>query len=418
MNQLLNIEEPRGAQQALAPDWRATMELGFRPLYLAGTSWALLSIGLWIFAPQWIGGTLSGIAWHAHEALWGFVATIAVGFLLTAGATWTGINPLSGRPLAGLCLLWIVARIGYLVPHPAALWVAAASESLFFLIAAMALLRAVHKSRNRRNYGVPWLVLALGAANVLYLAAARGGDFSLLMQRFDIGLLCMALTALLVARRVIPFFAMRAMPGLQIPMCTRSGQLQLSAGVAAIAFILARVPYGAGAALALAGLCTCIQVLAWKPLAVRRRPLLWVLYAGYGALGAGLIASAAHAVGWIANPALHVHLIAVGGFGLLIIGMVTRTALGHLGRPLALDASIRASYWCMVAAALLRLTAVWASPASTLLLQLAAIAWMAAFALYLWRFAPMLVRPRNTPSASPMAGKSPIRMARGTAPPG
>ena len=411
MSGLLKIEEPRGQQRAVAPDWAAFLELGFRPLYIAGTAWALLSIGLWIFAPQWIGGTLSGVAWHAHEALWGFVATIAVGFLLTAGATWTGINPLSGKPLALICALWLVARIGYLVPTASAFWIAAVSESLFFLIAALALLRAVHKAKNRRNYGVPWLLFALGAANGMYLAAARGGDFTLLMQRFDVGLLCMAVIALLVARRVLPFFAMRAVPGLQIPMHTASGQVQLAAGVAAIVCGLLGLHDAMAIALLVAGSIAWLQVLTWKPLAVRRNPLLWILYAGYAALGSGLLAAAAHAVGWVVNPALHVHLIALGGFGLLIIGMVTRTALGHLGRPLALDASMRASYWLMIGAALLRLAAIHPSPAAPLLLQIAAASWMAAFALYLWRFAPLLVRPKHKEPAPMPTVKRSIKIA-------
>ena len=59
---------------------------------------------------------MNGLAWHAHEMLWGFVATIAVGFLLTAGANWTGRNSLRGNALAALCLVWLAARAGYLFP--------------------------------------------------------------------------------------------------------------------------------------------------------------------------------------------------------------------------------------------------------------------------------------------------------------
>ena len=51
------------------------------------------------------GWSVAGIAWHAHEMLWGFIATIAVGFLMTAGTSWTGINPLSGRALAAVLSL-------------------------------------------------------------------------------------------------------------------------------------------------------------------------------------------------------------------------------------------------------------------------------------------------------------------------
>jgi uncharacterized protein involved in response to NO len=89
-----------------------------------------------------------------------------------------------------------------------------------------------------------------------------------------------------------------------------------------------------------------------------------------------------------------VHIIAMGGFSVLIIGMVTRTALGHLGRPLILDRNMRVSYVLVLIAVVLRLAALWPGAAAPHLLHLAAAAWVLAFALYLWRFIPMLIRPR------------------------
>jgi uncharacterized protein involved in response to NO len=88
----------------------------------------------------------------------------------------------------------------------------------------------------------------------------------------------------------------------------------------------------------------------------------------------------------------------MGGFAVLIIGMVTRTALGHLGRPLKLDRSIVASYWLMLLAVILRVAALWPGPLASALIHAAAVCWIACFGLYLWRFIPMLIRPRpNTP---------------------
>ena len=115
-------------------------------------------------------------------------------------------------------------------------------------------------------------------------------------------------------------------------------------------------------------------------------------------MGAGLLLAAAHLAGLdgaaSARAAVHAHVIGMGGFAVLIIGMVTRTALGHLGRPLALDRSMVASYALVLAAVALRLAALWPSSASLALLHGATAAWTAAFALYLWRFVPMLLRPR------------------------
>ncbi|MDM0001120.1 NnrS family protein [Variovorax sp. J22P240] len=401
MTDLLHITEPGGARPS--PQWQAFLELGFRPLYLAGCFWAAFSIALWVYAPQLLAATLPGVLWHAHEMLWAFIATIAVGFLLTAASNWTGVNPLRGLPLGILLALWSAARIGYLVHGALAFWVAACSELAFFAWAAAALGRAIVGARNRRNYGLPLLVLGLGVADALYLLAALQGDYALLLQRLNAGLLCMAVIALLVARRVIPFFAMRAIPGLTIPMHTRSGQWQIGAGVIAVFGSLLRVPTVTAAALAAAGCIALFQVLAWRPWATRRTPLLWILYVGYAALGAGLLVAAAHAMGWIVRAAWPVHVIGVAGFSVLIIGMVTRTALGHLGRPLQTDHAMVISYALVILAAALRLVALLPTDIAPDALHASAAAWLLAFVLYLWRFFPMMIRPRADRAVAPAA---------------
>ncbi|MGB3288382.1 MAG: NnrS family protein [Burkholderiaceae bacterium] len=399
MAELLHIQENRPGAAA-RPDMQAFLSLGFRPLYIAGCGWALVSLLIWIFAPELITGPLGGLAWHAHEMLWGFIATIAVAFLLTASATWTGFNPLKGAGLAAIALLWVIARIGYLSGSEIGTYIACASELGFFVISAACLMRVMVKGKSRRNYGVPLLVLGLGLADALYMRAALDGDYVLLMQRFDLGMICMAVIALLIARRVIPFFSMRMVPGLTLPMQVRSGQAQLVAGVIAIALGLAGLAVPMAVALALVGAVSLWQVLRWKPLAVLHKPMLWILYLGYAAMGLGLLFAAWHtsglATGVLSRAAVHVHIIGMGGFAVLIIGMVTRTALGHLGRPLALDSSMLASYYLMIAAVVLRLGALWPSSGSLWLLRAAALCWIACMALYLWRFVPMLIRPRYT----------------------
>ncbi|WP_417223837.1 NnrS family protein [Achromobacter spanius] len=403
------------------PQWRAFTEMGFRPLYLMGCFWALASVWLWVHAPARITGVLGGVFWHAHEMLWGFVATIAVGFLLTAGANWTGKNPLRGNALAMLCLLWLVARVAYLVPgHPAFL-IACLADTGFFLWGAAALARVVWVSRNRRNAGVPVLLLGLAGTHALYMWAALQGDYVALMRYFNAGLLCMAVLTLLIARRVMPFFAQRAVAGLNIPAHTRSGHWQLATGLAAIACLLAGQANLAAAALAATGLIALAQWVSWKPWAVRRVPLLWVLYAGYFGLGVGLLVGAAYLATPLANPlavpagnpldtpwlgivirpAWPAHVIGVAGFSVLILGMVTRTALGHLGRPLQTDRAMVTSFVLMILAALLRLAALLPTAAAIGLLHAATLAWVLALGLYLWRFLPMMIRPRADAAKTP-----------------
>jgi len=94
------------------------LRLAFRPFFLAGCLFALLAVPLWLTAfsggiSTWhpAGGWL---AWHRHELLFGFALAIFAGFLLTAVQTWTGRPGISGRPLAGLALLWLCARLAWL----------------------------------------------------------------------------------------------------------------------------------------------------------------------------------------------------------------------------------------------------------------------------------------------------------------
>jgi len=392
--ELHSIAEP-GAAPLARPSLGAFLHMGFRPLYLGGACWAALSIAIWIFVPTMLQGVMQGVLWHAHEMLWGFIATIAVGFLLTAGATWTGINPLHGRSLGLLCGLWAFARLGFLVPGRFAFLAATAAELACFALAGAAMLRAVLKSRNRRNYGVPWLLFALGVLDALYLMAVRVGSArSVLMQFFEAALLCMAIIALLVGRRVIPFFAMRALPGLALPMHTRSGHWQIAAAMIAMVLVLSGHGVWAVLPLTFAAAIGLRQTLAWQPWAARHNPLLWILHAGYTMLSVGLLVAAARASGQLLRAAWPVHIIAMGGLSVLIIGMITRTALGHLGRTLTLDRWMLASFWLMLTAVALRLLALLPFALGHRLLEGAAVCWIAAFALYLWRFAPLMIRPR------------------------
>lgn len=393
MTQVLKIQESN-AQGDLPPSLGALLEMGFRPLYLMGAAWAAIAILIWIFFPHWLIGPMQGVIWHGHEMLWGFIVTIAVGFLMTAGATWTGINPLSRGALAAVCLSWFVARVAYLFDSALVFWMAAGFETIFLLLPAVAMARAVILSKNQRNYGVPLVLFGLTLVNGVYLWAVWQGDYALVLRYFQVGLILMAMLVLLVGRRIIPFFSMRAVPGLQIPKHIRSGQFQLGMSlIAALSVALDQAFITAGA-LVLIGLVSVWQVVSWKPWAVYSRPILWVLYLGYFVTGIGLIGAAIKMLDPGLRAAWHIHTIAMGGFSVLIVGMITRTALGHLGRPLILSRSMVAGYLLMVLATVLRLLALLPSVVSNIALAAAAMVWAAAFVMYVLEFFPWMIRPR------------------------
>ncbi len=90
-----------------------------------------------------------------------------------------------------------------------------------------------------------------------------------------------------------------------------------------------------------------------------------------------------------------VHALAVGATGGLIIGMVTRTARGHTGRPLQASRAEVSAYALVMAAAVLRVLLPLAAPQwYAAALVGAALAWSSAFAIYLVLFTPWLVAAR------------------------
>ena len=93
--------------------------------------------------------------------------------------------------------------------------------------------------------------------------------------------------------------------------------------------------------------------------------------------------------------------------------MVTRTALGPHGPALALDGTMLASYWLMVAAVVLRLAALWPTGFSGPLLHATATAWILSMALYLYRYVPILIRPRADapPLSHAKRGRAPAQQA-------
>lgn len=408
--ELLRIEEPAGAALP-APSFAATFELGFRPLYALGMAWAGVVVMIWVFAPGLAHAPLAGVLWHAHEMLWGFVATIAVGFLLTAVPNWTGLPTLRGGPLAALCLVWLLARAGLLAGGP---WFepAAVLDVAFFAVAAVACARPILKTRNRRNLGVPLLLLGLGASDAAFLWAARSAAFPELWRALHAGLLLMAVVAALIGRRVIPFFATRAVPGLQLNVAAASGVVNLALLVLAAGLqMLGRWPALEGLALLGSAGIMLTHLWRWKPWRVLHQPLLWILDLGYAGLAGGLAARGAQALGAPVPDSLWIHLLAVCGFAVLIIGMVTRTSLGHLGRALRLDRWSLLSYGLLLAAALLRLLAFVPWPAQVAALQASAVLWTLACWVFVLRYLPWLVRPRadRAPTAGIAGKRGPAR---------
>jgi uncharacterized protein involved in response to NO len=78
----------------------------------------------------------------------------------------------------------------------------------------------------------------------------------------------------------------------------------------------------------------------------------------------------------------------------MILAMMPRVSLGHTGRELTASRATRALYLLIGAAAIMRVVAPWIPAAMMQLVALSGICWVAAFALFVMVYAPMLMAPR------------------------
>ena len=122
-----------------------------------------------------------------------------------------------------------------------------------------------------------------------------------------------------------------------------------------------------GAALALLATLRRAAHLArwwlWQPWKTLRTPLVWVLHAAYLWIPVHLVLRACGGAGLAGACPPATHALTVGAIGGLIIGMMTRTARGHTGRPLRADRYEVACYAMVLAAALVRVFVPLAAPA-------------------------------------------------------
>jgi uncharacterized protein involved in response to NO len=372
----------------------ALLNLGFRPFYLLAALFAALAVPAWIgdlAGHPWASGYLGGLAWHQHEMVFGFALAVIVGFLLTAGRVWTGRATPSGLPLALLAAHWLVARV-LMVTGPG--WLGAIVDSAFPFVAAAVLARVIVGARNRRNYFVPVLLAALGAADVCFHLSTLGliGASASLAAQAALYLIVVLLTVM--AGRVVPAFTASALPQAKLRRSAALDRVALALSVIALVCALARLDGWLTAAPAFAAAALhAVRQAGWAPLATRGRPILWILHLSHAWIPLGFVLLGLAALGIVIGDAA-VHAFAVGAVSGTIVGMITRTALGHTARPLVAGRAETLAYVLVLFAALLRLVAALVLEAYMPLVIASAAFWSAAFLVYLVVYAPRLARPR------------------------
>ena len=375
--------------------YSALFALGFRPFYLLAAVFAALSVPLWI--AQYFGwitaaGQFPAMTWHAHEMTFGFAVAVITGFLFTAVPNWTQARTPVGSALAALAALWIAGRVLMLTgPHLAA----AIVDVAFLVLVAWSIWRPLHQARNRNQFFVA-ILLAFAAANGAFHLAQAGWVAIAPLRAVEAALGLVTLIVAIMAGRVIPAFTRNAIPHARVRQIRGLDTVAIGALALALIGWIAALPEVVVIPLCIAAaLAHAARMWQWDPLATRARPMLWILHVSYAWIPAGMLLLAFALAGIAATPATALHALGIGAIGGMIIGMMTRTARGHTGRPLIASKTEVLAYLLVHLAAVFRVVLPLAVPrAQAWALIAAMMLFSGAFALYAVQYWSILTRPR------------------------
>ncbi|MBS3963015.1 MAG: NnrS family protein [Methylomonas sp.] len=373
--------------------------MGFRLFFaLAGLA-ALSFIALWNVAGRGsihIEAYFPGHLWHAHEMLLGYATAVIAGFLLTAVRNWTSTDTTTPDQLAGLGLLWLYGRVTPFYADLLPDGVIAAIDFSFLPLLAYWIAKPILATRQFKNLMFPGLVLLLALGNGLVHLDVLGFTESTAGTGLNLVLTVIVMMMLVIAGRVFPFFTERGLSGV---VCIRNPMLDgVTIGLSLLVLLLmmAKVSGWSMAIPALAAVTVnTLRVSGWYDSRIWFVPLLWVLYSGYAWIIVGFGLLAASALGWV-TPSVTLHAFTVGGIGVLSLGMMARVSLGHTGRALKASNIMALAFMLINAAAILRVVFPAALPGwYGWSVFASAYLWLAAFALFMQHYLPMLASRRT-----------------------
>lgn len=376
----------------------ALFSFGFRPFFLLASVWAALAVPLWILPLLGVGNNMAAVFtrdWHVHEMLFGYTSAVIVGYMIVAGANWTGDYPVAGRPVVVLVALWVAGRAAMLF-HPILGPLAALIDAAFLILFALALWREQLAARNWRSLAPCVIVSLLAIANVGFHMRMVSPGVGAASERATLGLITFLIA--LMGGRLVPSFTRNWMAQRKIRTEPASygrfdmGVLTLT-GAGLASWVLQPTSLPSGILLAIAGIGLFVRLLRWRGWFAAGDGMVLILHLAYFwcALGLAMLGASILLPAQVPKTAA-IHALTAGSIGVMTLAMMTRTSRSHTGRERRADGVTLLIYALANAAAMMRVLAPFVSSAYMELLALSAVCWSLAFGLFAVAYGPMLVR--------------------------
>lgn len=356
---------------------------------------------LWVYVHGFglpLAHTTPPALWHAHEMLIGAFGAALIGFITTAVPEWTDTEPLRGRALYALAGVWAVARLIGLAGSDALQIVGALADLLWLGVLVGYLAQVSLRKRTTRLLAFAgWIgAIALGAAAVRL--ALLIGEVALARAALGlVGLSFLGLLGIALGRITVPVTNLILDPSeATSPFRPHPGRLALSSALVAVAIagqLAGHSPATNGFLLIAAGAAFLDRVgEAFVGREALRAEIMAL--AGSSALaGAGLVLAGASGLGAPIPATAGWHVALMGGLGLGVLAVFSIAGLRHTGQALVFSRATRAALACLVASVGLRVLPEFGVAVPGPPHGLAALAWAAAFLIWLRVYWPLLTDP-------------------------
>ncbi|MEE8334318.1 MAG: NnrS family protein [Alphaproteobacteria bacterium] len=383
-------------EPARPPRYRGPVLLrgGFRLFFPAAALFAALAAVSWLalLAAGWtLPSPLAAPVWHGHEMLFGYVAAVIAGFLLTAIPNWTGRLPVAGAPLAALVALWFAGRIAMFA---GASWPVAAAvvDAAFLLVLAGLAWREVVAGANIRNAPICLIisVIALGNAG-WHWAVLTDGDAGLFARA---ALAAVALLIALIGGRVTSSFTRNWMVKAghaTLPSAFGGFDKLALLGALAALVVWVALPEDAitGVLFGLAAALHAARLVRWRGWRTTAEPLVLILHLGYAWLPVWFALSGLSILTGAPDASSALHALTAGAAGTMTLAVMSRAMLGHTGRALTAGPATVAAYGLVIAGAALRVMAPFLPVDTMVVITIAGLSWSTGFVVFFAVYGPM-----------------------------
>lgn len=385
-----------------APVWSS----GFRPFYLLGAlAGPLLMVEVLRLGLESGPSELDKLR-HGHEMIFGFAGAMCAGFVLTALPSWAGTPEIARRPLAALVALWIAGRVATIQGGTSFWPVVGAIDCALYAALAVMVLPGLLAAKDKRYLAVVAILAGLTTGNALYHFGLGTGRLDLAHLGLRLAVAWQATLFTLASGALTQVFTETALrerdPAFVLPFRPPLEYLALAATLAA-GHVWAFLP-GSGLSAWLAAIAAGVHVVRfarWRTRDILDVPLVWILHLAYAFLIASFVLRALADGFRLVPDSAALHAFTAGALSLTVIGIMTRVALKHTGRPLHPPKAMVAGFLIMAAASVMRFVA--AETEQAMAIAVSAVLWSLPFLAFLYAHGRTLIAP-----SLPREYKSPI----------